>query len=138
VTDVFWTDSNGVEHCDIEAALAILLREEVLFANARRYWSPEWEADPDNPGKMRDSGRGEMAGPTIVLFVNCNDVFGWGCADAEPLPYDEVGNLYRAWSSGPWGVARWCCLRRRQRPQERVEASMRQAGVWDEAVEALP
>ena len=113
MSDVFWIGSDGAEHCDVEAALAILLREEVLFASA-----------------------GSEA--AIVLSVNCNDVFGWRCADAEPLPYDEVGNLYRAWSSGPWGVARWCCLRRRQRPQARVEARMRQAGAWDEAVEALP
>lgn len=133
---VFWTDGDGVEHCDEEEALSILLREGVLFANSARYWSPEWEADPDDPGRLKDSGRGELTGPTVVLFVNCNDLFGWG-ADAESLPYDEVGNLYRAWASGPWGVARWCCLRRRQRPQARVEACMRQAGVWDAAVAAL-
>lgn len=129
---------DGKEQCDVEAALAVLLREDVLFANAMRYWAPEWEADQDNPGRLKDSGRGELAGPTIVLFVNCNDVFAWGCADAEPLPYNEVGNLYRAWAFGPWGVAKWCCLRRKIRPQERVEALMRQAGVWDDAMEALP
>lgn len=64
---------DGEEQCDVEAALAVLLRKDVLFANAMRYWAPEWEADPDNPGRLKDSGRGELAGPTIVLFVNCND-----------------------------------------------------------------
>ena len=34
--------------------------------------------------------------------------------------------------------ARWCCLRRNMRPQPPVLRSMQAAGVWDDALEALP
>lgn len=126
-----------MEEITEEEALAILLADELIFGNGRRFWQPQWELDPENPGRLRDTGKGALEGPTTALFVNCNDVFAWGCADAEALPYDEILPLYRA-SRKNWGATKWCCLRRKQRPQAPVEADMRRAGAWDEELEALP
>lgn len=118
---------NGEEHCDEDLALAELLSAEIIFANCRPYvhsWKDRGE-EPD--------------GRTVVLFVNCNDLFAWACADAEDLPLEEVPTLYKAWKAeGRWGVEKWCCRRRNQRPQPPVERQMREAGVWDAEMEALP
>jgi hypothetical protein len=113
---------NGRIECDHESALALLLADEVVFANEREYL---WE----------DKSRGR----TVVLYVLCNDVFAWGCADTEDLPLSEVGNLYRMHRADPrYGATKWCCLRRNERPQKPVERGMRELGAWDEAMEALP
>jgi hypothetical protein len=105
----------GEEICDEELALAELLAAGVLFWNTGRFDEEE----------------------TVVLFVNCNDLFAWGCADAEPFTSDEIPDLYRAWKSGPWGVDKWCGRRRNQEPQEPVVKRMKAEGVWDAAMEAL-
>ena len=116
-------DIDGVEHCDEEAALSTLLREEKLFCNGRDY------LDID----------GSSAGETTVLFVLCNDLFVWGSADAESLPHDEIGNLYKAWEQDKaWGTDKWCCIRRNMKPQKPIEKAMKRAGVWDSVMEALP
>jgi hypothetical protein len=59
-----------------EQALSQLLSEEILFANYR-------EITLD----------GKKCGYTCVLFVNCNDIFAWGCADAEDIPDEEIQTL---------------------------------------------
>lgn len=81
---------------------------------------------------------GDLQPETIVLFVNCNDVFYWGCADAEPLPLSELRRLYEMWRESPAGPTRWCCLRRGMRPQHPVMDDMRKAGTWTADLEALP
>lgn len=97
-------------------ALAHMLINEVIFLNDH-WWQKEW---PDAAKKLAS------------LNVNCNDVFAWGCADAEELPYDEIEPLYRMWRKDPsWGPAVWCMIRRNQMPQKPVEDSIRKAGVWD-------
>lgn len=69
----------------------------------------------------------------------CNDVFAWGCADVEELPYSEIMPLWRAWKADKvWGTAKWCCRQRNMKPQQPVIRRMKEAGVWDEAMEALP
>lgn len=122
--DVFY-EYDGVEYCDEELALAALLRDGVLFANERD-----------------TVFGGQPAGSTVVLYVNCSDTFGYACADAETLPYAEIGNLYRMHRDGGgaagFGEVRWCCLRRGERPLPEVERQMRDAGAWDEALESLP
>ena len=105
---------------DHDLALAYLIVNGVVFIN-----SYHWESE-HHPER-------------ISVNVNCNDVFAWGCADAEELPYDEIEPLYREWTkSGSWGIVRWCCVRRSERPQGPVESDMRRAGEWDDAMEALP
>lgn len=99
-----------------EKALALMLINDVIFINSH-WWEEEWP---------------ERARGTISLNVNCNDVFAWGCSDAEALPHAEIENLYRAWRKDPhWGAAIWCMLQRKQMPQKPVEAAIRKAGVWD-------
>ena len=118
----YFFDFNGEEVCIDEACLAKLLQDEVLFANGRRYIC---DYDGEQP-------------ETIVLFVNCNDIFAWACADAEPLPLKEVGPLFKMHQSDPtWGAARWCCFRRNQKPQGPVIEAMKRDGSWDERMETL-
>ena len=115
---------NGEEHCNVEMALSELLKNEVLFANSRKYIC---------------SVTNNIEDATIVLFVNCNDVFHWGYADSESVTIKEVGSLYKIWKLYKYvGVDKWCCLKRKQRPQKPVEELIRQAGIWDESMDTLP
>lgn len=76
---------------------------------------------------------------TVSLLVRCSDLFAWACADAENLPYDQIGPLYLAWKNDlTWGVDKWCCKQRNQRPQKYFENLMRSKGAWDEGMESLP
>lgn len=73
-----------------------------------------------------------------ALFVQCSDVFAWGCADCEPAPLagfgqdEEVVKLYETIRATPgnWGGAAWCIDKRQMRPQKPVEKAMREAGAW--------
>lgn len=73
----------------------------------------------------------------FCLAVNCNDVFMWGSADAEDCTLDDLPTLLKA-STEKFGLDKWCCHKRNQRPQEPVIKLMKDAGVWDESMEALP
>lgn len=107
-----------------ESALAILLMEDIVFANSRKF--------------VHYDG-GELEPETVVLFVNCNDLFFWGCADAENVTYSEIQPLFEAFrADGHRGVERWCCLKRGMRPQLPIAEWWRVEGFWDEALEALP
>lgn len=76
---------------------------------------------------------------TVGLLVNCSDMFAWACADAEALPMDELGPLYRAHIQSPkWGSTIWCCFRRKQKPQPPVIEAMKKDEVWRNDLEALP
>jgi hypothetical protein len=120
---------DGKEYCDEEKALAILLAEEVCFVNERDYVHPiSWT-----------EGKIQIAGSTTIVFVICNDLFYWGTADAEDLPHDEIGKLFKMWYADKrWGPDKWCCFRRNLRPQVPIVKMMKEAGVWDDAMEALP
>jgi hypothetical protein len=99
-----------------ELAIAVLLIEEVLFCNDH-WWMKDW---PDE-AKDRTS-----------LNVNCNDVFAWGCSDAETLPHSQLENLWHMWRKDPeWGPAIWCMQQRRKMPQKPVEDRIKKAGIWD-------
>jgi len=75
----------------------------------------------------------------IILCVNVNDIFGWACADAEDVPYDELENLYIAWKAdATWGPVHWACKQRNQRPQYAVMRNMQKEGAWTSDMEALP
>jgi hypothetical protein len=76
---------------------------------------------------------------SLRVYVNCNDLFAWACADAEELPLSEVPRLYRMWKADPeYGTSRWTCLRRNLAPQRPVEADWRKHGTWDAELDALP
>ena len=81
--------NNAEEFFDEEEALSVLLKNGVLFCNERKY------------SREKD---GKTEGSTIVLFVICNDIFAWACADAEDLPLNELPNLYKMWlNDNVWG-----------------------------------
>ncbi len=120
-TEVFF-EINGKEHCDEELALAKLLWDGVIFANGRKYVC---------------SMTGNVQPSTVVLFVNCNDFFG-PSADAEELPFDEIGNLYRMHMNDPiWGAVKWCAIRRNHKPWARVEKRMKEMGAWDDLLDKM-
>ena len=120
---VFFT-IKGEEVCNDELALSILLKNNVLFCNERHY-----SQNPD----------GKSEGSTIVLFVICNDIFAWACADAEDLPFSEIPKLYRMWEKDKiYGPAKWCCIRRNEKPQQPMIDYMKKEGAWDDVMEKLP
>lgn len=75
----------------------------------------------------------------VTVFVSSNDVFHWGTADGEDLPFKELESLYRAWKAdSKWGVTKWACKQRGMRPQWCLMQNMMKDGAWDEAMETLP
>jgi hypothetical protein len=97
-------------------ALARMLASETIFLNCF-HWESEW------PKEARDM---------TALCVNCNDVFAWGCADAETLRYEDIQDLYDHWiKDRHWGVAVWCCKKRGELPQAPVLKSINSKGIWD-------
>lgn len=76
--------------------------------------------------------------PTLALLLNCSDTFAWGCADAEPITLEDLPALYTAWQTGVYGTTSWVCKKRGRRPQAPLEKRMREAGAWDDEMEALP
>jgi hypothetical protein len=109
------------EYFMVEVALARLLDDNIVFANSYDI-----------------SKGGSPEGHTVVLFVSCNDLFAWGCADAECFAYHDIQPLYEAYMKGALWVDRWCCIHRNEKPQAPVIEFMKAAGVWDEELEALP
>lgn len=107
---------------EADKALAHLLINEVIFLNS--LW---WEKDC--PKHVQES---------IAVYVNCNDIFAWACADGENLPYEQIESLYKLWvNDTSWGAVKWCCIQRNQKPQKPVEDDMRKAGAWDDVMEQL-
>ena len=130
--DVYWTmdwSKNNVPGkpaqetiFEKEKALARLLAEDVIFLN------DHWRED-DWPESARKS-------PS--LNVICNDVFAWGCSDAETIYYDDIQGVYDAWiANREWGPSKWCAIKRNLKPQAPVIEAMKKAGVWDESMDAL-
>lgn len=102
---------------EIEHKLAHLILENEIFCNNG------WWYDEEGIGWKKDS---------ISLHVNCNDVFGWGCADAEDITHDEIHELYKMWKTDPlYGTAAWCIKKRKSMPQSPVEKNIRKAGIWN-------
>lgn len=87
---------------------------------------------------MCNNGQG-ADGQTTCVYVICNDVFAWACADAQNLPTEEIGALFRLWHTDKiWGPAKWCAIRRNQKPQPPVIKAMQEEGAWDDVMERLP
>lgn len=120
-------DEDLQERLDFNEAIRRLLSEEadVLFLLA---------------GK---SNGGES---TIALFVGCNDLFYWACADCEPIPPVTYGigkNEAAFWQlydlvreHGPRGASLWCCLRRGMQPQRPIRERWKADGFWPVELDA--
>lgn len=100
-------------------ALAVLLAKEVAFIND--HW---WRQD------LTKKDRG-----SISVQVVCSDIFAWGCADAERLPFNQIRRCYEAWEADPeWGAAAWCITQRQKLPQPPVADAMTKRGYDVEAL----
>lgn len=117
--DCEWDFENDGKHemvFETEGALALFLINGVVFLNSNWY-QKDWPED----AQKRTS-----------VLVNCNDIFAWACADAEPLPYSQIETLYRMFRKDPAeGAAVWCCIQRKEMPQAPVAKDIRKAGIWD-------
>lgn len=69
--------------------------------------------------------------------ANCNDLFFWGCADAEIIPYKEIIPAWRSFKATGC-LTKWSCMRRKMRPQHTIEKHMKERGEWDAELESLP
>jgi len=99
-----------------ERGLAVLLNTEAVFLNDH-WWKDDWPKD---------------ARRTVSLNVNCNDVFAWGCADAEEMTYADIEDVYQHWKKDRVnGTTIWCIKRRKELPQRPVAKSIQAGGVWD-------
>ncbi|MBY0355526.1 MAG: hypothetical protein K2Q12_07325 [Rickettsiales bacterium] len=55
------------------------------------------------------------------LHVNCNDLFGWGCADSEEVELDDLASFQECLTLVPkGGIDLWVCRKRQARPQGAV------------------
>jgi hypothetical protein len=141
--DIFW-DYEGELMVNEGKALAQLLLDDVLFCNERNTAMRPFKTEKREDGAhiivgSDDTKPWEVSEEsTTVLYVNCNDLFYWGTADAESLPNDEIGNLYRMhMNNKKWGSSKWCCLKRKLRPQVPIVEDMKKDGFWDAELEAL-
>ncbi len=93
-----------------EDYLKVLLCENVAFIN-NGWWRKDWPQDH------------------VSIHIGCNDVFAWGCADAEDVLCSELQDVYEHWKKDPdWGAAVWCIKKRKQMPQPPVAKILREKG----------
>lgn len=53
------------------------------------------------------------------LLINCNDLFYWGCADAQEITIDDISDFNKAIKETErHGEILWCCRKRNMRPQK--------------------
>jgi hypothetical protein len=111
-----YPDKEDTFEFEDEKALALLLLNDVVFLN-NNWWRKDW---PKDAKKM------------ISINVNCNDVFAWGCADAEGINYSDLEDLWDHFEKDPIsGPTIWCIKKRKEMPQRPVEKKIREAGIWD-------
>jgi hypothetical protein len=111
---------------DEDEAILQLLSERVLFSNFRTYSSDD--------KKLANDGK------TIILFMICNDVFAWSCADAEDVSSTEdLKSLYDYCEKyGAWeGSAIWVCMKRKQKPQIPVVKMLKDKNAWPIELDTL-
>jgi len=112
----------GKKHWYHEKLLEYLLKKRLVFCNSRHYLCLDGSKQPK----------------TTVIFANCNDVFEWGCADAETITIDEFPELYRLHEENKrWGAMKWVCKKRNLQPQKPIVIDMKKDGYWDKELESL-
>lgn len=58
------------------------------------------------------------AGIGFKAMINCNDLFYWGCADAEPIEVEDIPLLEQATEDSEYyGDLLFCARKRKMRPQ---------------------
>lgn len=122
-SEIYYKGENDYVFIDENKALACLLNADVCFLNNLKVRN-EW---------------------TTCVYVIANDVFAWGCADAECISNSdgdensEIYSLYKLWKeNNDWGAIKWLCLKRNEQPQKPIIESMKKDGYWDDTLEKLP
>lgn len=116
---------DGEKHYFHEQILGWLLLSNEAFINSSVIDKQFWD-DDDTPQE------------TTIIFINCNDVFAWACAEGEPATDDDIEKLYEELKKDQgWGSVIWVCKKRNQKPQIPVEEDMKKSGSWTEEMESL-
>ena len=119
----YWFDIDGKQVPNEEAMLSRLLDENILFCNSRKFQEPD---------------SNEIREETIVLFINCNDIFA-PAADAECLTLSELPDLFRRYQKvEDWAVCQFVGLKRKMQPRRRIRDRMIEEGAWLEEFDAFP
>lgn len=64
---------------------------------------------------------------SAYLYILCNDVFFWACADLEEVPLAEIPDLIECYKQTPdYGDILWICKKRKLRPQNPFREVMSQ------------
>lgn len=112
------------EYCEAEQIVSELLKLELCFVNYRKFWC-------DSNKRIEDY--------TIVVFLICNDLFAWGCADCESIGSEK--DLISIWKyhcdDSKYGTLKWCCKKRNMQPQGPYIDLMKNDGCWTDELESL-
>ena len=110
-----------------EFAVKLLIEEDLLFVNYVPY--PYYKID-----NLPETEQ------TITLYVNANDIWMWGCADACHITsQDTLESLCKMHlDDKKWGCTKWCCIQRNMKPQKPIASDMYNDGAWDDVMEQLP
>lgn len=116
---------------DAESAVAQLIENSILFVGYKTYTH-----------KPRTENKNDVFtadGHTIILWVNCSDVFVWACSDAEDVGNEkELEELYNLCVDKPhWGSAIWCCMKRGEKPQRPVANYIKDCEEWTKELDSL-
>ncbi len=108
---------------------------------AREWFSGLPEADRELIGPLLVADELALnmpSGQPTTLWVNCNDLFYWACADAEEATLEELPALAAEIERNAlWGSSIWACKHRGEPPQEPVVRRMKEAGVWSDELQKL-
>lgn len=90
----------------------------------------------------KQSKLGEMSlrfhNETVKPYFCTSDLFAWGYSNPDELTNGLLTPMYEAWKKNDQEgmLILWCKLRR-IRPQQSIESSWREEGLWDNELEAL-
>lgn len=110
----------GKKYYDEDTILCYLLMKEYVFLTTRPYLC-----------------HGDKMPMTTVVSVNCNDLFVWGCADAEEITKGELPELFKMIREGSYGLEKWACKKRNTRPQQPIRELMKELGHWEDWMDNL-
>lgn len=101
---------------EVEQALAWLIADGKIFLNSH-WWEEEWTKEQKQ---------------LTSINLNCNDLFAWGCADAEELMYKDIEQVWSHYKQDTeYGTDVWCIKKRNQMPQKPLYDAIKKAGYWN-------
>ena len=69
---------------------------------------------------------------SFSLYLNCNDVFFWGCADTEVIQPSDIEDLFEWWiQDEKWGEIKFACKKRNMQPQIPIVEDIKKDGKWE-------